>query len=144
MATRYTAHGPLIYLAYVPALLVVVMFAGADSLPRPRPLRIALISSAVVLFAGVLASVATDTVGPAISGAAPFAFLLWHRAVAPSFSRLIGRAPIVTGPGTQSWVWWDVVYTWVLVAGAAAIGACSMLVLDWWGPVLQGPPPGAV
>ena len=134
----------MIYIAYVPALLVIVMFAGADALSKPRPLRFALLGSALVLSVGAVISLATGTLGPVISGAAPFAFLLWHRAVAPLFSRLVGRTPIVTGPGVRDWKWWDVVYTWVLVAGASAIGAYSILVLDWWGPALQAPPPGAV
>lgn len=133
------SNGLLIYLAYVPAFTVVVMFAGANSLSTQRTFRLAIYVSSTIWALGVIVSVVTGSIGSAISSTAPLAFLLWYRLVQPLFAWQKGAPPVVTGPGRRDGGWWDYLYTLALVVGASVIGAYSMIVLNWFGS--DNPPP---
>ncbi len=91
-------YEPLIYLAFAPALTVIVMAAGADSLSKPSTLRLAVYVSLTLLTIGVIVSVVTGIIGPAISATAPFAFLLWYQLAQSLFARVMGSPPVVNGP----------------------------------------------
>lgn len=143
-SSSYTAHAPLPYVVLVPPLLVVALFVGADQLAKPPFLRVAVLIASVVLAVGIAAALSLNTSGPAVASVAPLVFIGWQRAVAFLFGRIKGSAPFMTGAGTQSWTWHDLVYTWVLLVGAGGLGALSLLALDGWGPFAPVSSIGAV